>query len=125
MPAVLPDKPEVRDDATPTGTNSSDKCCSSGSAAAATGARAAGSWSSAHSNSSPITGPGNGRCASRDKASPADWHSNRLGFSVAVESGAGDAANFADDTYRAAGAEVVPVTFCGPPKSTFDADQNR
>ncbi len=32
----------------------------------------------------------------------------KLGFSVAVESGAGDAANFADDTYRAAGAEVVP-----------------
>src|ERR1700741_3470502 len=33
----------------------------------------------------------------------------KLGFSVAVESGAGDAANFADDTYRAAGAEVVPA----------------
>src|ERR1700710_2569201 len=32
----------------------------------------------------------------------------KLGFSVAVESGAGDAANFADDTYRAAGAQVVP-----------------
>ncbi len=32
----------------------------------------------------------------------------KLGFSVAVESGAGDAANFSDDTYRAAGAEVVP-----------------
>jgi NAD(P) transhydrogenase subunit alpha len=31
----------------------------------------------------------------------------KLGFSVAVESGAGDAANFADDTYRAAGATVV------------------
>ena len=31
----------------------------------------------------------------------------KLGFSVGVESGAGDAANFADDTYRAAGAEVV------------------
>jgi H+-translocating NAD(P) transhydrogenase subunit alpha len=31
----------------------------------------------------------------------------KLGFSVAVESGAGDPANFADDTYRAAGAEVV------------------
>jgi H+-translocating NAD(P) transhydrogenase subunit alpha len=30
----------------------------------------------------------------------------KLGFSVAVESGAGDAANFADDTYRAAGATV-------------------
>ena len=27
----------------------------------------------------------------------------KLGFRVAVESGAGDAANFADDTYRAAG----------------------
>lgn len=33
----------------------------------------------------------------------------KLGFSVAVESGAGDAANFADETYRAAGAEVVPT----------------
>ena len=33
----------------------------------------------------------------------------KLGFSVAVESRAGDAANFADDTYRAAGAEVVPT----------------
>ena len=31
----------------------------------------------------------------------------KLGFTVAVESGAGDAANFADDTYRAAGAEVL------------------
>ena len=31
----------------------------------------------------------------------------KLGFSVAVQSSAGDAANFADDTYRAAGAEVV------------------
>jgi NAD(P) transhydrogenase subunit alpha len=31
----------------------------------------------------------------------------KLGFSVAVETGAGDPANFADDTYRAAGAEVV------------------
>ena len=30
----------------------------------------------------------------------------KLGFSVAVETGAGDAANFADDTYRAAGAQV-------------------
>ncbi|MBL8315322.1 MAG: Re/Si-specific NAD(P)(+) transhydrogenase subunit alpha [Rubrivivax sp.] len=33
----------------------------------------------------------------------------KLGFSVAVETGAGDAANFGDDTYRAAGAEVVPT----------------
>ena len=33
----------------------------------------------------------------------------KLGFSVAVESGAGAAANFDDDTYRAAGAEVVPT----------------
>lgn len=32
----------------------------------------------------------------------------KLGFSVAVETGAGDAANFADDTYRAAGAQVLP-----------------
>ncbi len=31
----------------------------------------------------------------------------KLGFSVSVESGAGDAANFSDDTYRAAGATVV------------------
>ena len=34
---------------------------------------------------------------------------SKLGFSVAVESGAGDAANFADETYRAAGAEIVPT----------------
>ena len=34
----------------------------------------------------------------------------KLGFSVAVESGAGDAANFGDDTYRAAGAEIVANT---------------
>ena len=31
----------------------------------------------------------------------------KLGFGVLVESGAGDAANFADDAYRAAGAEIV------------------
>ena len=31
----------------------------------------------------------------------------KLGFSVSVQSGAGDAANFADDAYRAAGAQVV------------------
>ncbi|RJG02153.1 Re/Si-specific NAD(P)(+) transhydrogenase subunit alpha [Noviherbaspirillum sedimenti] len=31
----------------------------------------------------------------------------KLGFAVAVESGAGDAANFSDDTYRAADAQVV------------------
>jgi NAD(P) transhydrogenase subunit alpha len=31
----------------------------------------------------------------------------KLGFGVAVESGAGDAANISDDTYRAAGAEIV------------------
>jgi len=31
----------------------------------------------------------------------------KLGFRVAVQSGAGDAANFPDDAYRAAGAEVV------------------
>ena len=31
----------------------------------------------------------------------------KLGFTVAVESGAGEAANFSDDAYRAAGAEVV------------------
>ena len=31
----------------------------------------------------------------------------KLGFKVAVESGAGDPANFSDDVYRAAGAEIV------------------
>jgi NAD(P) transhydrogenase subunit alpha len=31
----------------------------------------------------------------------------KLGFSVAVESGAGEAANFSDDSYRAAGAQVI------------------
>jgi NAD(P) transhydrogenase subunit alpha len=31
----------------------------------------------------------------------------KLGFKVVVESGAGDLANCADDTYRAAGADVV------------------
>jgi len=31
----------------------------------------------------------------------------KLGFRVAVEPGAGDASNFADDTYRAAGAEIT------------------
>ena len=30
----------------------------------------------------------------------------KLGFTVSVESGAGDAANFSDDAYRAAGAEI-------------------
>jgi H+-translocating NAD(P) transhydrogenase subunit alpha len=33
----------------------------------------------------------------------------KLGFRVAVEKGAGEAANFSDDAYRAAGAEVVPT----------------
>jgi NAD(P) transhydrogenase subunit alpha len=33
----------------------------------------------------------------------------KLGFSVAVESGAGDGANFSDNTYRAVGAEVLPT----------------
>jgi NAD(P) transhydrogenase subunit alpha len=33
----------------------------------------------------------------------------KLGFTVAVESGAGDAANCSDDTYKAAGATVVPT----------------
>ena len=32
----------------------------------------------------------------------------KLGFAVAVESGAGDAANCSDEAYRAAGAEVLP-----------------
>ena len=31
----------------------------------------------------------------------------KLGFSVAVQSGAGDAANCSDDTYRAAGAQII------------------
>ena len=31
----------------------------------------------------------------------------KLGFTVAVEAGAGDAAHFSDDSYRAAGAEVI------------------
>ena len=31
----------------------------------------------------------------------------KLGFTVAVESGAGDEANFSDDTYRAAGAKII------------------
>jgi H+-translocating NAD(P) transhydrogenase subunit alpha len=33
----------------------------------------------------------------------------KLGFSAAVESGAGDAAHFDDDSYGAAGAEIVPT----------------
>src|SRR5512135_2963783 len=33
----------------------------------------------------------------------------KLGFSVIVQSGAGEAANFADEAYRAAGAEVLPT----------------
>src|SRR3954465_12541583 len=32
----------------------------------------------------------------------------KLGFRVAVESGAGDAANFGDDTYKAASAQILP-----------------
>ncbi|GAB2480222.1 Re/Si-specific NAD(P)(+) transhydrogenase subunit alpha [Comamonas humi] len=32
----------------------------------------------------------------------------KLGFTVAIESGAGEAANFSDDAYRAAGAEILP-----------------
>jgi NAD(P) transhydrogenase subunit alpha len=32
----------------------------------------------------------------------------KLGFRVAVEAGAGEAANFGDDAYRAAGAQIVP-----------------
>ncbi|HEU4616402.1 MAG TPA: Re/Si-specific NAD(P)(+) transhydrogenase subunit alpha [Gammaproteobacteria bacterium] len=36
-------------------------------------------------------------------------HLRKLGFSVAVESGAGTAASFGDDAYRAAGADVVPT----------------
>ena len=33
----------------------------------------------------------------------------KLGFSVVVQAGAGAAANFDDDAYRAAGATVVPT----------------
>ncbi len=33
----------------------------------------------------------------------------KLGFAVAVQSGAGDASNFTDDAYRAAGAEIAPT----------------
>ena len=33
----------------------------------------------------------------------------KLGFSVAVQSGAGTGANFSDDDYRTAGADVVPT----------------
>jgi hypothetical protein len=50
------------------------------------------------------------RAAARSASPPCPtwWKSSvKLGFTVAVESGAGDAANFADDTYRAAGAEVA------------------
>jgi NAD(P) transhydrogenase subunit alpha len=32
----------------------------------------------------------------------------KLGFTVSVQSGAGESANFSDDAYRAAGAEIVP-----------------
>src|SRR5215213_4369935 len=32
----------------------------------------------------------------------------KLGFKVVVQSGAGDGANFSDEMYRAAGAQVVP-----------------
>ena len=31
----------------------------------------------------------------------------KLGFKVAVQSGAGESANFSDDVYRAAGAEII------------------
>jgi H+-translocating NAD(P) transhydrogenase subunit alpha len=34
----------------------------------------------------------------------------KLGFSVAVESGAGDASNFSDESYRAAGARIIEGT---------------
>jgi len=34
----------------------------------------------------------------------------KLGFTVAIESGAGDAANFSDETYRTAGAQIVEGT---------------
>jgi NAD(P) transhydrogenase subunit alpha len=34
----------------------------------------------------------------------------KLGFSVAVETGAGDAASISDDAYRQAGAEIIDST---------------
>ena len=34
----------------------------------------------------------------------------KLGFRVAVESRAGEAANFGDETYRAAGAQIIDDT---------------
>ncbi|MDP1654107.1 MAG: NAD(P)(+) transhydrogenase (Re/Si-specific) subunit alpha, partial [Rhodocyclaceae bacterium] len=34
----------------------------------------------------------------------------KLGFAVAVESGAGAGANFDDDSYRAAGAQIIADT---------------
>ena len=37
-------------------------------------------------------------------------HLTKLGYTVAIEAGAGDGARFADDAYRAAGAEVVADT---------------
>src|ERR1700675_4870739 len=42
----------------------------------------------------------------------------KLGFKVAVEPGAGDAANFSDDVYRAAGAEIIE----GAPKLCAASD---
>jgi NAD(P) transhydrogenase subunit alpha len=42
----------------------------------------------------------------------------KLGFKVAVESGAGDGANCSDDTYRAAGAEII----AGAPQLWADSD---
>ena len=37
-------------------------------------------------------------------------HLHKLGFTVAVETGAGRAANFTDDAYKAAGAEIINDT---------------
>jgi NAD/NADP transhydrogenase alpha subunit len=44
----------------------------------------------------------------------------KLGFAVAVESGAGDAANCSDDSYRAAGATVIDgaAAVCGRPPTS-------
>lgn len=42
----------------------------------------------------------------------------KLGFEVAVESGAGDGANCSDETYRAAGAEII----AGAPRLWADSD---
>jgi NAD(P) transhydrogenase subunit alpha len=61
-----------------------------------------------------------GREARRDR-SRGGGKARQAGLSGGGESGAGDAANFADDTYRAAGAQIVPSarrTVGGPTSSS-------